>query len=142
MRKARSVLRVLVHLRCCQSDWLPSHLSCCPLRAPCGRGGGARDLHLVTQLLRICCTVLALAADMTTRNAAEAAGRGAAQPDMASASTGRGLRRTTGGLFVAGTVAFAAAAMVLSSTFNWPDILREPAGVVLPAFAGGRHEPR
>jgi hypothetical protein len=74
---------------------------------------------------------------MTTRNAAEATGRGAAQPDMASASAGRGLRRTTGGLFVAGAVAFAAAAMVLSSTFNWPDILREPAGVVLPAFAGG-----
>ncbi len=38
---------------------------------------------------------------------------------------------------MAGAVAFAAAAMVLSSTFNWPDILREPAGVVLPAFAGG-----
>ena len=28
-------------------------------------------------------------------------------------------------------------AMVLSATFNWPDILREPARVVLPAFAGG-----
>jgi hypothetical protein len=40
-------------------------------------------------------------------------------------------------LFVAGAVAFAAAAMVLSSTFKWPDILREPASVVLPAFAGG-----
>jgi Domain of unknown function (DUF4386) len=74
---------------------------------------------------------------VTTRTAAEAAGRGAAQPDMASASAGRGLRRTTGGLFVAGAVAFAAATMVLSATFNWPDILREPASVVLPAFAGG-----
>jgi hypothetical protein len=74
---------------------------------------------------------------MTTRNAAEATGRGAAQPDMTSASTGRGLRRATGGLFVAGAVAFAGAAMVLSSTFNWPDVLREPASVVLPAFAGG-----
>jgi hypothetical protein len=40
-------------------------------------------------------------------------------------------------LFLLGAVAFAAAAMVLSSTFNWPDILREPASVVLPAFAGG-----
>ncbi len=42
-----------------------------------------------------------------------------------------------GGLFVVGALAFAAAAMVLSSTFNWPDILREPANVVLPAFVGG-----
>jgi hypothetical protein len=25
----------------------------------------------------------------------------------------------------------------MSSTFNWPDIWREPAGVALPAFAGG-----
>jgi Domain of unknown function (DUF4386) len=90
-----------------------------------------------SQLLRICCTASALAAVMTTRNAPEATGRGAAQPDMTSAGTGRGLRWTTGGLFVAGPVAFAAATMVLSSTFNWPDILREPASVVLPAFAGG-----
>jgi hypothetical protein len=29
------------------------------------------------------------------------------------------------------------AATVLSSTFDWPDILREPAGVVLPAFVAG-----
>jgi hypothetical protein len=56
---------------------------------------------------------------------------------MTSASTGRGLRRTTGGLFLLGALAFAAAAMVLSSTFNWPDILREPASVVLPAFVDG-----
>ena len=38
---------------------------------------------------------------------------------------------------MAGAVAFAAAAAILSSTFNWPDILREPASVVLPAFAVG-----
>ena len=56
---------------------------------------------------------------------------------MASTSTGHGLRRTTGGLFVVGAVAFAAAATVLSTTFTWPDILREPAGVVLPAFVAG-----
>jgi hypothetical protein len=56
---------------------------------------------------------------------------------MASTSTGIGLRRATGGLLVVGAVAFAAAATVLSSTFDWPDILREPAGVVLPAFAAG-----
>ncbi|TFD79932.1 DUF4386 domain-containing protein [Cryobacterium fucosi] len=48
-----------------------------------------------------------------------------------------GLRRTTGGLFVVGALAFAAAATVLTSTFDWPDILREPADVVLPAFAAG-----
>ena len=34
-------------------------------------------------------------------------------------------------------LAFAAAATVLSSTFDWPDILREPADVVLPAFVAG-----
>jgi Domain of unknown function (DUF4386) len=48
-----------------------------------------------------------------------------------------GLRRTTGALFVVGAVAFGAAATVLSSTFGWPDILREPAGTVLPAFVDG-----
>jgi hypothetical protein len=52
-------------------------------------------------------------------------------------STSSGLRRTTGGLFVVGAVAFAAAATVLSATFNWPDVLREPGGVVLPAFVAG-----
>lgn len=56
---------------------------------------------------------------------------------MTSTSTGSGVRRTTGGLFVAGALAFGAAATVLSSTFNWPDILREPASVVLPAFVDG-----
>jgi hypothetical protein len=47
------------------------------------------------------------------------------------------LRRTTGGLFVVGALAFAGSATVLSSTFDWPDILREPADVVLPAFVAG-----
>jgi hypothetical protein len=47
------------------------------------------------------------------------------------------LRRTTGGLFVLGAVAFAGAATALSSTFDWPDILREPAAVVLPAVVAG-----
>jgi Domain of unknown function (DUF4386) len=48
-----------------------------------------------------------------------------------------GLRRVTGGLFTTAAVAFAAAASVLSATFDWPDILREPAEVVLPAFVDG-----
>jgi len=50
---------------------------------------------------------------------------------------GAGLRRVTGWLLVAGAVAFAVAATVLSSTFDWPDILREPPQVVLPAFVAG-----
>ena len=54
-----------------------------------------------------------------------------------SAGTNIGLRRATGGLLVLGAVAFAAAATVLSSTFDWPDILREPPQVVLPAFVAG-----
>src|SRR3982750_2713307 len=51
--------------------------------------------------------------------------------------TASGPRRTTGALFVAGALAFASAATVLSSTFDWPDILREPADVVLPSFVAG-----
>jgi len=47
------------------------------------------------------------------------------------------LRRVTGALFVVGVAAFALAATVLSMTFDWPDILREPPGVVLPAFVAG-----
>jgi len=50
---------------------------------------------------------------------------------------GDGLRRVTGWLLVIGTVTFAMAATVLSSTFDWPDILREPPQVVLPAFVAG-----
>jgi hypothetical protein len=56
---------------------------------------------------------------------------------MASTNTDHGLRRTTGALLIAGALAFAAAATVLSSTFGWPDILREPADMVLPAFVAG-----
>jgi hypothetical protein len=51
---------------------------------------------------------------------------------------GDGLRRVTGWLLVIGAVTFAVAATVLSSTFDWPDILREPPDVVLPAFVDGR----
>jgi hypothetical protein len=40
-------------------------------------------------------------------------------------------------LFLLGALAFAAAASVLSSTFDWPDILREPSSTVLPEFAAG-----
>jgi hypothetical protein len=47
------------------------------------------------------------------------------------------LRRTTAGLFVGGALAFAVAATTLSSTFDWPDVLRRPADVVLPAFLAG-----
>ncbi len=52
-------------------------------------------------------------------------------------TTTRSPRRTTGGLFLGGALAFAAAATVLSSTFDWPDILREPADVVLPGVVAG-----
>jgi hypothetical protein len=52
-------------------------------------------------------------------------------------ASGVGLRRTAGALFLIGALTFAAAATVLSATFDWPDILREPADVVLPKFAAG-----
>jgi hypothetical protein len=55
---------------------------------------------------------------------------------MTPSGTAR-LQRVTGSLFLVGAVAFAIAATVLSSTFDWPDILREPAGVVLPEFEAG-----
>jgi len=52
-----------------------------------------------------------------------------------------GSRRRTalvaGALFIASTVTFMIAATVLSMTFDWPDILRQPADVVLPEFADG-----
>ena len=52
-------------------------------------------------------------------------------------TNGEGLRRVTGWLLVIGAVTFAVAATILSSTFEWPDILREPPEVVLPAFLAG-----
>jgi hypothetical protein len=56
---------------------------------------------------------------------------------MTTTGDGDGLRRVTGWLLVIGAVTFAVAATILSSTFNWPDILREPPEVVLPAFVAG-----
>ena len=56
---------------------------------------------------------------------------------MPHPTTGDRLRRVTGTLFLVGALAFAAAATVLSATFNWPDVLREPADVVLPAYVAG-----
>jgi hypothetical protein len=56
---------------------------------------------------------------------------------MTTTGDGAGLRRVTGWLLVIGAVTFAIAATILSSTFNWPDILREPPQVVLPAFVAG-----
>src|SRR3954465_5375992 len=56
---------------------------------------------------------------------------------MAATNAGTGLARVTGGMFVVGAVAFAAAATVLSSTFGWPDTLGEPAAAVLPAVVAG-----
>jgi hypothetical protein len=56
---------------------------------------------------------------------------------MTTKSNGLTLRRITGVLFLISALAFATAATMLSATFNWPDILREPADVVLTRFAAG-----
>ncbi len=56
---------------------------------------------------------------------------------VTTSRSGSALSRATGALFLVGALAFGAAATVLSSTFEWPDILREPADVVLPAFVDG-----
>jgi hypothetical protein len=45
--------------------------------------------------------------------------------------------RATGALLALGSIAFGIAASILSAAFDWPDILREPASVVLPAYAEG-----
>ena len=47
------------------------------------------------------------------------------------------IRIVTGALFITSALAFATAATALSMMFGWPDILREPAEVVLPAFTAG-----
>jgi Domain of unknown function (DUF4386) len=54
-----------------------------------------------------------------------------------TSTPGTGPLRSTGLLFLAGALGFAAAATALSSSFDWPDILREPADAVLPAFVAG-----
>ena len=56
---------------------------------------------------------------------------------MAATPSPATVRRVTGTLFVVSALAFAGAATTLSMTFDWPDILREPASIVLPAFAAG-----
>ena len=56
---------------------------------------------------------------------------------MATESSSPTLRRITGALFLIGALAFGGAATILSATFDWPDILREPADVVLTRFAAG-----
>ncbi|MEI8408174.1 MULTISPECIES: DUF4386 domain-containing protein [unclassified Kribbella] len=47
------------------------------------------------------------------------------------------MRRITGALFIVSAASFAVAASVLSATFDWPDILREPADEVLTSFTAG-----
>jgi hypothetical protein len=56
---------------------------------------------------------------------------------MTTTTSSRNLRRVTATLFLISALTFAAAATALSISFDWPDILREPASVVLPAFAAG-----
>ena len=56
---------------------------------------------------------------------------------LTTESGGRTLCRVTGALFLIGALSFAAAATLLSATFDWPDILRQPADVVLTEFAAG-----
>jgi Domain of unknown function (DUF4386) len=60
-------------------------------------------------------------------------------PSTASSSTApsTALRRVTGVLFIVSALTFTAAATLLSATFDWPDILREDADVVLPRFTAG-----
>jgi Domain of unknown function (DUF4386) len=72
----------------------------------------------------------------TTTTASSAATSATARP-AADASAEDRLRRTTGALFALGAVTFGVAATVLSSTFDWPDILREPASIVLPEYVDG-----
>ncbi|MEV6301696.1 DUF4386 domain-containing protein [Actinoplanes sp. NPDC051861] len=52
-------------------------------------------------------------------------------------TTLHGVQKWTGALFLTAAVTFGAASSTLSATFNWPDILREPAPVVLHEFHNG-----
>jgi len=47
------------------------------------------------------------------------------------------LQRLTGLLFIVSAVSFAVTSTVLSASFNWPDILREPPDTVLTQFRDG-----
>ena len=58
-------------------------------------------------------------------------------PSREGTSREAAVRRVTGWLFVIATVLFAAAATALSSTFDWPDILREHPSTVLTQFDAG-----
>lgn len=46
-------------------------------------------------------------------------------------------QKLTGWLFILSALGFGVAATVLSSTFNWPDVLREPPPTILTAFEAG-----
>ena len=70
---------------------------------------------------------------MTIRHAAAGTGAGVARPGLASAATGRGLRWTTGGLFVAGAVAFMALSGVVLDRLR-----RHPSRIIPTARAGHR----
>ncbi len=59
------------------------------------------------------------------------------RPDEASAVARGGGERLAGALLVIGVVAFMIAATVLSSTFEWPDILRDPPERILTEFEDG-----
>jgi hypothetical protein len=62
--------------------------------------------------------------------------------DTTTTADGTGLRRVTGWLLVIGAVAFAVAATVLSSTFDWPDIRapsRRPTSNPAVTNPGTRH---
>jgi hypothetical protein len=59
------------------------------------------------------------------------------RPEGRTGEARAGVARVTGGLLIASTVTFMVAATVLSMTFDWPDILREPPDVVLPDFTDG-----
>ncbi|MBW6438423.1 DUF4386 domain-containing protein [Actinoplanes hulinensis] len=48
-----------------------------------------------------------------------------------------GVQNWTGVLLLASAAGFTVASSVLSATFDWPDILREPAPVVLASFHAG-----
>jgi hypothetical protein len=47
------------------------------------------------------------------------------------------LQKLTGLLFILSAVGFAVTSTILSATFDWPDILREPADTVLTSFQDG-----
>ena len=125
-RTSPPLARLAVHHECGVSPCVPCPCQPFPRRPPRARRRAA-------QQRRPCAVSQRYLGVDSERNLARAGASAVGMGHHETPAGSQGLRRTTGGLFVFGALAFTAAATLLASTFDWPDILRQPADVVLPA---------